>query len=136
MGSAQGRGHNARLAAKILIAEDNADTREALRLLLQSEGYAVRAAANGDEAFHLQVSEPAELLITDLFMPERDGFETLAAFRKNFPRTRILVISGDSKRTRGDYLQSAQMVGADATLRKPVPPEELLRVISELLKKV
>ena len=117
---------------KILIAEDHADTREALRLSLEAEGYAVRAAANGDDAFRLQLAEPADVLVTDLFMPERDGFETLAAFRKNFPRTKIIVISGDGQRIRGSYLESAQMVGADAVLRKPVAPAELIRVIGEV----
>jgi CheY-like chemotaxis protein len=94
----------------------------------------VRVAANGDEAFRLQVADPAEVLVTDLFMPERDGFETLQAFRKNFPRTRIIVISGDTRRIRGDYLETAQMVGADAVLRKPVAPAELMRVIAGLLE--
>jgi CheY-like chemotaxis protein len=123
------------LAKKILIAEDDADTREALRLSLELEGYAVRATANGDEALRAQMTDPADLLVTDLFMPDRDGFETLAAFRKNFPRTRIVVISGDAARVRGSYLESAKMVGADATLRKPVLPADLLRVIADLLKK-
>jgi CheY-like chemotaxis protein len=119
---------------KVLIAEDNADTREALRLSLEIEGYAVRVAANGDEALRLQVTEPADVLVTDIFMPERDGFETLAAFRRNFPKTRIVVISGDSTRVRSSsYLQSARLVGADATLSKPISPPELLRVIGELL---
>jgi CheY-like chemotaxis protein len=120
---------------KILLAEDNEDTREALRLSLEGEGYAVRAAANGDEAFRLQASEPADVLVTDLFMPERDGFETLAAFRKNFPRTKIVVISGGATRVRGSYLESARMVGADATLSKPVAPAELFRVLAGLLGK-
>ena len=123
------------MSAKIIVAEDNTDTREALRLSLEIEGYAVRAAANGDDALRLQMSEPADLLVTDIFMPERDGFETLAAFRKNFPRTRIVVISGSASRVRGSYLESARMVGADATLKKPVAPTDLLRVIAGLLKK-
>jgi CheY-like chemotaxis protein len=121
------------LPRKVLIAEDNADTREALRLSLEIEGYAVRVAANGDEALRLQVTEPADVLVTDLFMPDRDGFETLAAFRKNFPKIKIIAISGDAVRARGNYLQSARMVGADAALRKPISPPDLLRVIEQLL---
>jgi CheY-like chemotaxis protein len=121
------------LSRKILLAEDNLDTREALRLSLQAEGYSVRAAANGEEAFRLQASEPADVLVTDLFMPECDGFEALTAFRKHFPRTKIVVISGQAERVRGSYLEAASMVGADATLRKPVAPSELLRVIAGLL---
>ena len=119
---------------KILVAEDNADTREALRLLLETQGYAVRAAEDGDEAIRLQKSEPADVLVTDLFMPGRDGFETLTAFRDNFPDTKIVVISGGAPRLRGSYLESARMVGADATLQKPVMPADLFRVIDGLFK--
>jgi CheY-like chemotaxis protein len=120
---------------KILLAEDHPDTREALRMSLEAEGYAVRAAGDGDEALRLQASEPADVLVTDLFMPERDGFETLAEFRKSFPQTKIVVISGGAPRLRGSYLESARMVGADAALQKPVAPAELLRVIDGLLGK-
>ena len=119
---------------KILVAEDNADTREALRLLLEAEGYSVRAAEDGDEALRLQQTEPADVLVTDLFMPGRDGFETLSAFRDSFPQTKIVVISGGSLRLRGSYLESARMVGADATLQKPVMPADLFRVIDGLFK--
>jgi CheY-like chemotaxis protein len=120
---------------KILLAEDNADTREALRLLLETQGYSVRAAEDGNEAIRLQKSEPADVLVTDLFMPGRDGFETLTAFRDNFPDTKIVVISGGAPRLRGSYLESARMVGADATLQKPVMPEDLFRVIDGLFEK-
>ncbi len=119
---------------KILVAEDNADTREALRLLLEAEGYSVRAAEDGEEALRLQQTEPADVLVTDLFMPGRDGFETLTAFRDSFPETKIVVISGGSLRLRGSYLESARMVGADATLQKPVMPADLFRVIDGLFK--
>ena len=117
---------------KILVAEDNPDTREALRLLLETQGYSVRAAEDGDEAIRLQKSEPADVLVTDLFMPGRDGFETLTAFRDHFPHTKIVVISGGAPRLRGSYLESARMVGADATLQKPVMPDDLFRVIDGL----
>ena len=118
---------------KILIADDNADLRQALQLCLEVEGFAVRAARNGDEALRLQMNDPADVLVTDLFMPDRDGFETVTAFRKNFPSTRIVVISGDGERVRGSYLETARMVGADAILRKPIAPPELISVIQALL---
>lgn len=117
---------------KILIADDNADLRQVLQLSLELEGYSVRAARNGDEALRMQMSEPADVLVTDLFMPDRDGFETLTAFRENFPATRIVVISGDAERVGGNYLEAARMVGADATLRKPIAPPELITVIQRL----
>ena len=121
---------------RILIVDDEPDIARIAKMMAMDIGYVARVVERSADFEPILSEWRPTVILLDIIMPERDGFETLAAFRKNFPRTRILVISGDSKRTRGDYLQSAQMVGADATLRKPVPPEELLRVISELLKKV
>lgn len=117
---------------RILIADDNADLRESLRLFLEHAGYAVALAADGREALAAQHRFESDVLITDIFMPESDGFETITAFRRAFPRTRIIVISGDSKLAKLDYLKSATLIGADATLRKPFEPQALLDALRKL----
>ena len=114
---------------KVLIVDDNADIRESLKRVLERAGYAVELARDGDEALSRQKANPANVLITDLFMPERDGFETLAAFRKAYPRTRIVAISGESRVTRRDYLESARLIGVDAIFRKPVDPQQLVETL-------
>ena len=110
----------------IILVEDDADQRLALSLALKAAGYSVREAADGREALALQRERPARFLITDLFMPETDGLELLEAFHRESPDTKIVVVSGGGKRTKGDYLAAAKLLGADATFQKPVEIQTLL----------
>ncbi len=117
---------------EILIADDDPGTRQALKLTLEAAGYRVRVAADGAEAFSLQRESPADVLITDIFMPESDGFEAIDRFRRDFPATKIIAISGDAKRARREYLPVAAMIGVDATLKKPFNTGQLLRALHSL----
>jgi DNA-binding response OmpR family regulator len=116
----------------IILAEDDPDQRLALHLALKAAGYEVRTASNAQEALALQRERPSPILITDLFMPESDGFELIQAFRKDFPRTKIVVVSGGGRRTKADYVTSAKLLGADVALRKPVAIEVLLKTLRTL----
>lgn len=117
---------------EVLIADDDAALRHALKLALEAAGYRVRLAASGSEALAAQRARPAEVLITDIFMPESDGFEAIGGFREEFPSTAIIAMSGGAKRARNDYLASATLAGVDATLRKPFPMQALLETLSSL----
>ena len=117
---------------RILIADDNRDFAESLKLALEASGYDVALAADGNEAISAQVAFGADVLITDLVMPEQDGFETLEVFRKEFPKTRIVVVSGAQMVDPATYLNAAKLIGADATLRKPFPIEALLEKLRAL----
>ena len=117
---------------KVLIADDDASLRASLKLALEAAGYAVRLAADGKEALRVQNASPSDILITDIFMPEADGFETIDAFRTAFPATRILVMSGGTKRSKYEYLSTAALLGADATLSKPFDMHALLRTLRQL----
>jgi CheY-like chemotaxis protein len=116
----------------ILIAEDNAELRRSLRLGLEAEGYEVRVASNGAEAMSLQQEAPADVLITDLFMPETDGFETIEGFHKTFPTTRIVAMSGSAQRVKREFLSVAELLGVDATLKKPFGMDALLKTLRDL----
>ncbi len=117
----------------IILVEDDRDQRLSLKLALNLAGYTLRDAANGREALALQRERPSEILITDIFMPEADGFELIAAFRREFPDTKIIVVSGGGKRVRnGDYLQSARLIGAHVTLQKPFEIKKLLDTLNAL----
>ena len=116
----------------VLIADDNPDMRQVMRLALQLNGYRVWEASNGREALAVQRQAPCDVLVTDLFMPDSDGFEAIEAFRREFPATRIIVMSGDSRLTRQNYLQSAALIGVDATLRKPFATEALIATLKKL----
>ena len=109
-----------------LVADDDQDVRVALRMALELEGYEVEAVPNGERAMQAHEKRPADVLITDLFMPERDGFETLQYFRARNPDIWIVVISGWQRAQRADYLAVALHAGADVILRKPFALGELL----------
>ena len=116
----------------IILAEDDADQRVPLRLALQLAGYTVREAPTGEAALALQRERPSPFLVTDVFMPETDGFELIDAFRKEFPHTRIIVMSGGGQRAKRDCLESARLIGVDATLQKPFEIKMLLETLREL----
>jgi len=116
----------------ILIAEDNPELRRALKIGLEAKGYAVRIASNGAQALALQDAEPADVLVTDLFMPEADGFDAIRGFQERFPRTPIIAISGEAKVVKSDMLAAAALAGVHATIRKPFKMADLLRTLTDL----
>ena len=101
-----------------------------LKLALELAGYTVEVAANGRDALEAQRREPAQVLITDIFMPDSDGFEAIDAFRREFPGTKIVVVSGGAQFSKRDYLPDAELMGVDATLQKPFDVDTLLGVLS------
>jgi DNA-binding response OmpR family regulator len=114
---------------RVLIIDDNADQRAMLEYVLEAEGFEVAAARNGEDALRLLERSPAEAVVTDLFMPDKDGIETIAEMRKMHPSTRIIAMSGWTSMKGADYLGVARQIGADATLRKPFDPQELIRLL-------
>src|SRR4051812_42626081 len=103
---------------RILVVDDNEDTRRLLHIALSAEGFEVVTAIDGDEALRVQGSTPADVLVTDIFMPNRDGLETIAVWKTLHPACKIVVMSGGS-RTGADYLDIAREIGADECLAKP-----------------
>jgi CheY-like chemotaxis protein len=116
----------------VLVADDDPTLRGALKLGLEGAGYQVRLARNGAEAFALQQENPCDVLVTDIFMPDCDGFEAIDRIRKLSPRTKIIAMSGDAKRVKGEVLSAAALVGADATLKKPFQLDRLIQLLHEV----
>lgn len=119
---------------RILLVDDDADFRSMLKTALQLAGYPVDSASNGKEAHSMQRSAPADILITDIFMPEADGFEVIEAFRTEFPQTRIIAISGGARVMTTDYLATAELIGVDAALQKPFEVEALLDLLRKMAR--
>jgi DNA-binding NtrC family response regulator len=117
------------MSKRVLVVDDDADMRLTLKLALELAGYTVEEAANAREALQVQRERPAEVLITDIFMPDADGFEAIDAFRSEFPRTRIVVVSGGAQFTKRDYLPDAELIGVDGTLQKPFDIDKLLGLL-------
>jgi len=117
---------------RLLIVDDDADMRLSLKLALEMAGYDAAVAADGREALSLQKQHPADILITDIFMPDTDGFEVIDAVRRGFPQTRIVVVSGGARLAKREYLLDAALMDVDAILQKPFDVETLLRTLDAI----
>lgn len=116
----------------ILVVEDSADMRSLLKTSLESAGYSVQVAADGHSALAMQGESPADIVITDLFMPNGNGFEAITALRQRYPSVKIIAMSGAEPQRKTDYFNAAEILGANATLRKPFHPDALLKLIASL----
>jgi CheY-like chemotaxis protein len=119
----------------ILVVDDNQEILYFMQIALEGAGYDVRTAKEGSQALAEQTKRPADLLITDIFMPGQDGIETLRASKMRFPQTRVIVMSAGGGTSRElDYLSAARLIGANATLHKPFELNELLDTVRRLLQ--
>ena len=119
--------------ATVVLIEDDAVLRKAVRKYLSAEGHDVREATDGTEARRLLENEPAELVITDLYMPGMDGIEFIIRLPEQSSKPKIIVISGGGFRDKADLLATAAQLGADRTLEKPFSREQLLEAVAEVL---
>ena len=116
--------------ARIMVVDDNRLERWLLRAHLATAGHEVIEAAHGLEALDLLAQHGSDVIITDIVMPEMDGFETIMTLRRRHPDTRIIAISG-AGRAPGDYLEVAAKLGAHLTLRKPIARSKILAAVRE-----
>ena len=118
----------------VLVIDDHEDIREFVVAALEQGGFEVRSASEGAKGLAMQRVKPADVLITDLFMPVQEGFETIALFRTEFPGTRIIAMSaGSAHYLQTDYLEAASLSGVDATLRKPFSAAQLADTVRMVL---
>ena len=113
----------------VLLAEDDAATRQAMRLLLESEGLDVALAADGDEALRfLRENGPPHLVLLDLSMPGTDGWAFMDALTRHpmWLGVPVIVLTGAA----GVSAEDVRALGADDLLHKPVDPDELLAIVS------
>ena len=115
---------------RILVVEDEDNTRHALTKLLTREGYLVEGVANGYEALSYLRRQSVNLIVTDIKMPRMDGITFLRELNKNFPKSNVIMITAyggvDS------YLE-AMNLGAFEYINKPVQIEELKIIMEKIL---
>lgn len=121
--------------ARILIVDDEAANRRVYGDLLAAEGYAVKTASSGDEAFALAVESPPDLVLSDVSMPDGDGLSLLSRLRAEKKTTRVPVVLMSGVRTELDDQTEGLDKGADDYLPKPVPPALLRAKISAVLRR-
>ncbi len=118
---------------RIIVIDDDASVLNVLHFALVSEGYEVIKASNGKEGMKIYREDPVDLIITDLIMPEKEGIETIRELTAEFPKVKIIAISGGGRIGPAEYLPMTKMLGAKRTLAKPIGREELVRTVKEVL---
>ena len=119
---------------RVLIIDDEAPIRSMLKLMLERDGYEVAEAPDGMEAIRIYRQNPADLIITDLIMPNQDGIGMIIALKKEFPDVKIIAMSGGGLNKPEGYLKGAKKLGAACTLTKPIDREEMLKAIKDVLQ--
>lgn len=117
-------------SARILIAEDHLDSREALRILLEAFGFRVETAVHGRDALDLALAAPPDLILMDVMMPEVDGLEVIRRLRQD-ERTRAVPVIAVTAMDGAQRL--AIQAGADDFVAKPIDTRSLLGKIQSLL---
>jgi CheY-like chemotaxis protein len=118
----------------ILVIDDDENIRLLLRAILEPEGYRVLEASDGDKGVKEYQKNPADLVITDLIMPGKEGIETIRDLRREFPDVKIIAVSGGGRIGPDSYLKMAKGVGALCTLSKPIDRSGLLDAVKEVME--
>lgn len=123
----------AQLGPKILVAEDNTDTREVIVQLLQHAGYRVIEAADGATALRRIEEDHPALAVIDINMPEMGGFSVVELTRRHGFDQPVLILTGNSEM---DHRIKGLGVGADDYMTKPFDPRELCARVAALLRRI
>jgi CheY-like chemotaxis protein len=126
--------------AKILVIDDDPGMRRTISRILSRGGHAVIEASNGLEGMESFRDDHPDIVVTDIFMPQQEGFETIQYLRKEHPSTLVLAVSGGPTAPGGatdshGFLKMATSLGAHGALAKPFRAEDLLREIDKLLQR-
>lgn len=120
--------------ARILVIDDDILVRMAIKAVLERAGHEVILASDGQAGMREYGSHAVDLVVTDMLMPEQDGIETILALRKTNPFIKILAISGGARINSQDFLPVAEKLGANASLRKPFGPDDLVAQVTALCR--
>ena len=124
---------------KILLIDDDSDFVEATKLVLESKPYEVITAANGNEGLSKAKKERPKLIILDIIMPVKDGFNAAEEFKKDpeLKKIPIIMLTSFSQKMDATTYSKSQALTLDAEdyIDKPVDPEELLKRVEKQLNK-
>jgi DNA-binding response OmpR family regulator len=119
--------------SRILVIDDEVSIRRILRSILERAGHTVLEAADGHEGMALWRREPTDVVVTDIFMPEKDGVEVIREMKHSATKPKIIAMSGGGARGLLDWRATALGLGADGVLVKPFDERTLLLIIQEVL---
>ncbi len=128
---------------RILIIEDDPDQRTLLKTILDKAGYEVLEASNGKEGLRLFRQQSCDLVITDIFMAEEDGIETIIDLKTQKTGVKIVAVSGGGRWSKHGHtvraeepLEIAKQVGAHRILKKPYKIKQMVDLVNDLLNQV
>ena len=122
---------------RILVIDDDKSHLRMLSALLTKANYEVVSASNGMEGFELFQNQPCDLVVSDIFMPEQEGLETITELKEQYPDLKIIAISGGGRKTNyvaKDILEIAQDLGANKAITKPINIPDFLNTVKELIE--
>jgi CheY-like chemotaxis protein len=117
---------------RILVVDDEPAVRDAVSMALRRAGHDPVAVRNGQDGLEALRDGGFDAVVTDMFMPQRDGVELIRALRSAERPVPVLAMSGGSAYGADSVLPMARMVGAQATLRKPFLPSELVAAVEAI----
>ena len=118
--------------ANIVIVDDEQSYRQLLTLVFEEQGNTIRTAMNGRQALDLLAAEPADVIISDVKMPDMDGIEMLRAVRETLPDLGVILMTAFAS---VETAREAFKLGADDFIQKPFDVEELKLIVRKTLEK-
>ena len=118
----------------VLIIDDDAQFNLMLKSALEIKGYEVETAANGKEGKTLYQNKKYDVIITDIIMPDVDGYEVILDLRRMGMSDRTIAVSGGGRTAADDYLVTAQHFDVAATFNKPIDLQALRNKVDEIIK--
>jgi DNA-binding response OmpR family regulator len=118
-------------AKRVLLVDDDAEIIEAIRYALETKGYQILVARDGNQGLAMAEREDPDLVILDMMMPKRSGFLVLEKLRRTRPvPMRVIMITANEGSRHKAY---AEMLGVDDYIRKPFAMDRLLESVERLL---
>ena len=119
---------------RVLVVDDDTDIREFVRDSLELDEIEVSDVENYTQAVDALRKQAADVVITDIFMPEKDGFELIEILRSDFPSTKIIAMTGGGiMRVKDITVKLIAELGVDGCLRKPFSIDELVALVKKVL---
>lgn len=115
---------------RILIVDDNLMVRKLIRNIFAQDDYDIEEAENGLEGLELIRRNPVDLVITDIIMPKMEGIELIMHLRRDFPKIKIIAISGGKPY----YLYMAKKLGIEKVFTKPLNLHEFLKAVKKIIQ--
>jgi DNA-binding response OmpR family regulator len=118
---------------RILVIDDEPLLRSTVVTILTREGFSVEEASDGAAGIAMFHKNPPDVVITDIFMPNRDGIEVIKELKRSYPRTKIIAMTGGGQTRMMEIASAANLLGADHILHKPFERESLLAAMHAAL---